>query len=455
MAVIKTHLYNISFEHSDLMKMLIKMNDLKETVFPQDSKKIASNVKGVSIMDNANPYNEALDNLYHVLDRLNIEKVKKEKSSYEDVNLNELELLIEDINNQIEHIEELKENILKEKEENDEAIILLNNLTKAKISLDEIEQTKYIKIRFGKLPINEAQKIKYYKDYQFIYRKLNTTKQYVWIAYAGLTTNIGEIDNIFYSMNFEQVVLPQFAHGKVDEAIAELQAESSTMEESINHADSMIKDVKDQYQSQLLEYFNEVSKLKLLFDQCKYVVDFSHKAAIYAFSSCDINKITKTLSDIDSVKIVELPINIYENRGIISPVLVKNNSIVAPFENILSNQIGDTFDPTTLLALSLFITSALFIGDMGVGAVLFILGLLLLLVKKNNKFGGALLRLGVTAFIGGILSGQLFYQMDIYQPILTFSFDRVHHFILFVAINVIVVIVSIIIKKLTRKTVKI
>lgn len=40
----KTHFFNISFEHKDLMKMLIKMTEYQENMFPQDSRKIANNV---------------------------------------------------------------------------------------------------------------------------------------------------------------------------------------------------------------------------------------------------------------------------------------------------------------------------------------------------------------------------------------------------------------------------
>ena len=72
MAIIKTHFYNISFENRDLIKMLIKMTEYQEEMFPQDSKKIVNNVKGVSVMDQTNPYNEVLDNLYHVLNRLGL-----------------------------------------------------------------------------------------------------------------------------------------------------------------------------------------------------------------------------------------------------------------------------------------------------------------------------------------------------------------------------------------------
>lgn len=85
MAIIKTHFYNISFENRDLIKMLIKMTEYQEEMFPQDSKKIVNNVKGVSVMDQTNPYNEVLDNLYHVLNRLGLNG-NVQDNEYQEIN---------------------------------------------------------------------------------------------------------------------------------------------------------------------------------------------------------------------------------------------------------------------------------------------------------------------------------------------------------------------------------
>ena len=143
MAIIKTHFFNISFEHKDLMKMLIKMTEYQDEMFPQDSKKIANNVKGVSVMDEANPYNEPLDNIYHILNRLNLES-NVQDNEFKEINLHNANKLIDDINDKIDNIVKIKEDITKEKEENDEAIILLKNLEESKISVDDVKNTKYI-----------------------------------------------------------------------------------------------------------------------------------------------------------------------------------------------------------------------------------------------------------------------------------------------------------------------
>ena len=426
MAIIKTHFFNISFEHKDLMKMLIKMTEYQDEMFPQDSKKIANNVKGVSVMDEANPYNEPLDNIYHILNRLNLES-NVQDNEFKEINLHNANKLIDDINDKIDNIVKIKEDITKEKEENDEAIILLKNLEESKISVDDVKNTKYITCRFGKIPVNEFTKIQYYRDYEFIFRELNRSKQYVWIVYAGLTSSISEIDNAFSSMSFEPISLPEFAHGKVHEAIDELTEESTAMEQYIAKMDSKLEDIKKEY---------------------------SQKASIYTFSSFDLKEAEAKFDDIDSVKVMELPVNIYENRNIVAPVLVRNNSLMQPFENVLSVTLGDTFDPTTIVALLTMLIGAVCVGDIGVGALLIVLGFLFT-IKKPNNFGGMLKRLGAAVLIGGLFYGTAFYRIELYQPLASLPLHVIHTFLFGFSLWIIAMVILIIVKKVTRKSIKI
>ncbi|WP_279160171.1 hypothetical protein [Thomasclavelia cocleata] len=453
MAIMKTHFFNISFEHKDLMKMLIKMTEYQENMFPQDSRKIANNVKGVSVMDAINPYNEPLDNIYHILSRLNLES-NVQDSEFKEINLHNVNKLIDEINDEVDNIVNIKEGIVKEKEENDEAVILLRNLEESKISVDDVKNTKYITCRFGKIPVNEFTKIQYYRDYEFIFKELNRSKQYVWIVYAGLTNSISQIDNAFSSMSFEQITLPDFAHGKIHEAINELTEESIAMEKYINKMDSKLEGVKNKYQEKLLDTFTSLYNLKKLYDHCRYVVDFSQKASIYTFSSYDLKEIETIFKDIDSVKVMELPVNIYENRNITAPILVKNNSFFKPFENILSVALGDTFDPTIFVAIITMVIGAICVGDIGVGALLIVLGFLFT-IKKTNNFGGMLKRIGAAILIGGLFYGTVFYQIELYQPLFNLPLHVIHTFLFGFSVWIIAIIVLIIAKKVTRKSIKI
>ncbi len=330
----------------------------------------------------------------------------------------------------------------------------MRNLEESKISVDDVKNTKYITCRFGKIPVNEFTKIQYYRDYEFIFKELNRSKQYVWIVYAGLTNSISQIDNAFSSMSFEQITLPDFAHGKIHEAINELTEESIAMEKYINKMDSKLEGVKNKYQEKLLDTFTSLYNLKKLYDHCRYVVDFSQKASIYTFSSYDLKEIETIFKDIDSVKVMELPVNIYENRNITAPILVKNNSFFKPFENILSVALGDTFDPTIFVAVITMVIGAICVGDIGVGALLIVLGFLFT-IKKTNNFGGMLKRIGAAILIGGLFYGTVFYQIELYQPLFNLPLHVIHTFLFGFSVWIIAIIILIIAKKVTRKSIKI
>ena len=92
-------------------------------------------------------------------------------------------------------------------------------------------------------------------------------------------------------MNFEEVKLPKFAHGKMEEAVAELKAEDKTMEAYLQELDQRIEKVKEENEEQLLGDFWKTYRLKELYKKGKYVVDLKTKAAVYAFSSFNKNEL--------------------------------------------------------------------------------------------------------------------------------------------------------------------
>ena len=56
----------------------------------------------------------------------------------------------------IDRIDAVKKELTKMIEENDEAIITLNHVEGSNIDFDQLFGTQYLKIRFGKLPLNRC-----------------------------------------------------------------------------------------------------------------------------------------------------------------------------------------------------------------------------------------------------------------------------------------------------------
>ena len=442
-----THLYNIVFSRDDYMEVLMKLENHQDSIYPVKAKKVISNLDHATSMEDRNPYNEVLDELYNVMDVLHIERVDRPVQSAF-LNVREILDYISEIHQKLDDINEIKRGIKKDYYENQEAIELISCLHRDRISIDDIHELKYVALRFGKLPLSQIEKIKYFDSYPFVYQELSHTDQFAWIVYGGVEHSIGEIDNIFSSMNFEEVKLPKFAHGKMEEAVAELKAENKTMEAYLQELDQRIEKVKEENEEQLLGDFWKTYRLKELYKKGKYVVDLKTKAAVYAFSSFNKNEL-EAIVNVPGITIHELPIDTYQDQGVEGPVYVENNAFFQPFECLFTFKPGEKFDPTILAGVVMMISAFVLLGDLGVG----ILCILLSLVARGN-IGKLLQRVGVAVTIGGLLSGTVFYSMSLYDSIFVVGTNYAMKIGLFFAINIVVLLVCSLVKKVTKRLIK-
>lgn len=442
-----THLYNIVFSRDDYMEVLMKLENHQDSIYPVKAKKVISNLDHATSMEDRNPYNEVLDELYNVMDVLHIERVDRPVQSAF-LNVREILDYISEIHQKLDDINEIKRGIKKDYYENQEAIELISCLHRDRISIDDIHELKYVALRFGKLPLSQIEKIKYFDSYPFVYQELSHTDQFAWIVYGGVEHSIGEIDNIFSSMNFEEVKLPKFAHGKMEEAVAELKAENKTMEAYLQELDQRIEKVKEENEEQLLGDFWKTYRLKELYKKGKYVVDLKTKAAVYAFSSFNKNEL-EAIVNVPGITIHELPIDTYQDQGVEGPVYVENNAFFQPFECLFTFKPGEKFDPTILAGVVMMLSALVLLGDLGVG----VLAILLSFIIKGN-ISKLLQRVGAVVTIGGLLSGTVFYSMSLYDSIFVVGTNYAMQIGLFFAINIVVLLVCSLVKKVTKRSIK-
>lgn len=442
-----THLYNIVFSRDDYMEVLMKLENHQDSIYPVKAKKVISNLDHATSMEDRNPYNEVLDELYNVMDVLHIERVDRPVQSAF-LNVREILDYISEIHQKLDDINEIKRGIKKDYYENQEAIELISCLNRDRISIDDIHELKYVALRFGKLPLSQIEKIKYFDSYPFVYQELSHTDQFAWIVYGGVEHSIGEIDNIFSSMNFEEVKLPKFAHGKMEEAVAELKAEDKTMEAYLQELDQRIEKVKEENEEQLLGDFWKTYRLKELYKKGKYVVDLKTKAAVYAFSSFNKNKL-EDIVNVPGITIHELPIDTYQDQGIEGPVYVENNTLFQPFECLFTFKPGEKFDPTVIAGVVMMLSALVLLGDLGVG----VLAILLSFIIKGN-ISKLLQRVGAAVTIGGLLSGTVFYSMSLYNSIFVVGTNYAMQIGLFFVINIALLLVCSLVKKVTKRSTK-
>ena len=94
---------------------------------------------------------------------------------------------------------------------------------------------------------------------------------------------------------------------------------------------------------------------------------------------------------------------------------------------------------------------AVCVGDIGVGALLIVLGFLFT-IKKPNNFGGMLKRLGAAVLIGGLFYGTAFYRIELYQPLASLPFTCYSYFLIWIqSLDHCELVILIIVKKVYAK----
>mgnify|MGYP004572152743 CR=1 FL=1 len=447
MAVITTHLFNISFARDDLIQVLDKIDHLSDHLYPQEAHKIASQVKGVSVLDTTNPYEEILEDLYKIYNILGME-VPQDKGTNLDIEIDDVKKLIADIYRELNQIEEIKKNLETERNDNLQILSAIEKARAANINIDEINACRYMTYRLGRVHKDQIEKIAYYNEYPFIYQKIYTGEDYVWVMYAALKHDIGEIDNVFCALSFEQIHLPNFVHGTLEEAYNELQEEANAMGRYIDRMNEHIASVRNTFEESLIETFKNIKTLKKLYNT-KYVVDFSKRESIFAFSSLSREQIMDTLKHIGSVNILELPTDMYHARGIKGPIILENSRFFKPFEGLIQIQPEHSFDPTKSLALLLLLASGLLLGDLGVGVLVILIGSLL----RSKDVGGILNRFGIALLAGGLLTGTIGYHWTLYPPIFKEPFSLEDAFFVWIVSIFIIVIINKVLQFITKRRV--
>ena len=186
------------------------------------------------------------------------------------------------------------------------------------------------------------------------------------------------------------------------------------MESYIKNADEKLEDLRLRYQDTLLDLYASLYSMNEKEKGKDFIVDYSTVYGLAGFipkrNGTDFkSKLTSLNADIRV-----LPCDMYEEQGISAPTITYNYFFAKPFEMISKVKEKEKVDTTLAYAVMYILTFMLLLGDLGVGAVLLILGLLM----RKKTFGQLLEVLGISTAIGGLLYGNLFYTKSLYPSVI-------------------------------------
>lgn len=278
------------------------------------------------------------------------------------------------------------------------------------VSFKDLFGLKYVKLRIGRMPTDNLQKLDYYVNRCIHFIPFDRKPDWVWGIYLTPTDSAEFADSLMKSLFFERIHLPDY-----------LDQDAKTTDEILVHAIDDEEKLDQELEKQLTEYGSthreEILSLLSALKARSDCFELRKKALIsggrFSFSGYCPTRLTKelaaSLGELDSVQVVIVPVSAKNPPGDV-PVKLRNNAVFRPFEMFVKMYglpAYGSFDPTPYVAVTYCLMFGIMFGDVGQGLLVSLLGLLLSKFTKNG-LAPIMTRIGLFSAAFGVLYGSVF-----------------------------------------------
>lgn len=373
--------------------------------------------KGFSVLKEENPYTAMLDKLGSVSGCLSH---KFSRAEYEDVSSGNLDsdlAYIEEIEAAARKYSEISTELNTEYTSYKNSLVQLKHLSGLDVNIKELFTCESIRVRYGKLPKDSFRNLSYYSDELFLFIPFDDDDDYYWGLYAMPSESENEIDDIFSSLYFEQIEVPDYLFETGSKAVEGIKKLLETTEEEQEKLSLKIKELESANSEKLDKLYSLYSDKSSAFELRKKAVISGDKFHIIGFVPAKkAEKTVKSLNEIKGITAIETPND--ADARLKPPTRLKNNFLVRPFELIVKMyglpRYGD-IDPTVYVAITYTLLFGAMFGDVGQGLVVFLAGLVMAHILKMD-FGKILERIGLSSTMFGFLYGSVFGFEHLLDP---------------------------------------
>ncbi|MEG2597076.1 MAG: V-type ATPase 116kDa subunit family protein, partial [Oscillospiraceae bacterium] len=406
MAIEKMQLMDIAGHLPDLDETLEKC--IESQVFhPEIGINTSEKSTEFISLNGDNTYVQSLKKLYDLSQ--DIHAKLEFQSNISDFTTEQAATEIERLQNQVSELATEKRALKASIEQYEEAIVLIKHLDGLDVTFDEIFASDYVKVRFGKLPYDSYAKLNFYDKKTFFFFTFDHDSDYYWGVYFAPATKIAAIDEIFKSLYFERLRVPDYAHNKPEVAIKTISEMLEKDQVRLTEIRKTLSEVKDTKQEVLNSCFTVLKAASDTFALRKHVAVVNNSFYLEGFvPECNAQDLADQINNIDGVTCI---INDADaNPSLTPPTKLKNRRFSKPFQmfvGMYGMPSYHEFDPTTLVAVTYTLLFGAMFGDLGQGLVVALIGLFLALAKKMD-FGRIMIRLGISSACFGLLEGSVF-----------------------------------------------
>lgn len=416
MAIAKMKLVNIIADNDHLDEVLKKFVDV-EDFHPELASKLAGSVHGLTTLYYENPYLKMLNRINEVKEEMGLE-VETREVDIDQCDLDRINRYVERTHDKFDSINDrVKEIELQIKEYQDD-LKQVKNIEDLDIPLEDLFSSRYIASRFGRLPLDSVRKLQFYNNRPFIWNSFSKDNNYSWGIYLTTNEYEREVDNVFTSLYFERMHIPDFVHGTPEKAkenlIHEIQVLEKEREEHKRAKEQLRERIKDRY-SMFTSVLERVSRT---FEARKYVLGLGGRFSITGFVPSDkVDKLKERFESIETVVIEVRPA--HDDMRLSPPTKLRNGWFSKPFGMFVEMYGVPNYadiDPTPFVAFTYTILFGIMFGDVGQGLTLALIGYLAYKIK-GMQLGAIGVRIGVASALFGLLYGSVFGNETLLDPL--------------------------------------
>lgn len=281
-------------------------------------------------------------------------------------------------------------------------------------SFEELFACEYVKIRFGRIPINNIRKLEFYEDKPYFFFRFKNEQDYAWCLYLAPATCSKDADYLFNSLGFLRVHLPDYLNGSSNEASEKLLATIRTETEKMEMLNGKLEEISKAQAEKLSQVYAKLIALDNSYELRANVLVMDSRFHFSGYIPSRKEKEFKSLLEqSEDVKVTIVPSDDTE-----TPVKLKNNWLVRPFEMFVKMYglpAASGVDPTPIVAITYMLVYGIMFGDVGQGLCITLLGILLTRFSKV-ALAPIMTRIGLSSAFFGVLYGSVFGNENIITP---------------------------------------
>lgn len=407
MAIAKLKLFNLSSDTADMDKVLSRFADLT-WLHPILATQVTDRVHDLVPVEMDNPYAKLLDELKTIEKDFEI-KIKEEKVEKASSELKVLKKYVSETHTELNKYLQQKKDALGLIKKYQEALIQVTNIENLDISLDDVFSSQYINVRVGILPVDSVEKLALYEFKPFIFKSFNIEDGNCWCIYFCTEDYKVDIDNIFKTLFFRRIHIPDFVHGTPKDAEINLMSELDFANENLKEIQEQIDKIVVKNVEKLNQAKTDLIHLSKIYEAKKFVVTSGDKISLTGFvEDKKTQKLNDVFDDIEGVKIQFRPPD--SDKRLSPPTLLKNSWFTKPFA-MLVDMYGvpgyRDIDPTAMVAITYSLLFGIMFGDLGQGLLLSLFGFILF-KWKGWKLAKIATRIGISSAFFGLIYGSFF-----------------------------------------------